>query len=136
MQWDRIFDVYKKSRMSGVSFSLVYEEACDTWYFTIDSPAPSERYVGKSRSYMGAVDDVLAWLDKISDGSCNICQATKVKKLQAKAGNLINALIRYGQHDRDCSAHKYRILPDNIYFREPCTCGFDDVLSTSRETNV
>lgn len=65
INWNDLQNVYEKSRLVGVSFSLNYEEAADTWYFTISSTAPSESFVGKSRSYETAVVSVLERLESL-----------------------------------------------------------------------
>lgn len=38
----------KLASSKGVGYSICYEEACNTWYGTIDSPAIKEEIVTKS----------------------------------------------------------------------------------------
>jgi hypothetical protein len=53
-------------RKVGVGYTTVYEECADTWYITIDSPAPSENFVGKSRGLLeNALTDAIEFVEKL-----------------------------------------------------------------------
>jgi hypothetical protein len=65
IDWMRLQQVYETARAASVGFTLTYEESCDEWYFTVNSPAPTEQWVGKSRSFDVAVDSVCDWLRAI-----------------------------------------------------------------------
>jgi len=60
--WQQLEEVWEAARMVQVSFSTVYCESDDTWYFEVISPAPSERFIGKNRSFPLAVEAVLKHL--------------------------------------------------------------------------
>jgi len=49
----------------GVGFSLVFEEASNEWYITIDSSAPSESTVTKSRSLWSVLDVAIQHLKRL-----------------------------------------------------------------------
>ena len=59
----KIFIVQQKAVKAGVGFSLVFCESDGSYYFTLNSPAMAEGWVGKNRSFDAAVDDVCEWLD-------------------------------------------------------------------------
>jgi hypothetical protein len=56
-KWNDLEVVYNKCRELGLSFSLNYTEADNTWYFII------EDFVGKSRDFDFAVSSVVEWLN-------------------------------------------------------------------------
>lgn len=62
INWSKLQGVYDAASKAGVGFTLVYEEAAGTWYFTVNSASPSESFVGKSYSFDVAVESVLSWL--------------------------------------------------------------------------
>jgi hypothetical protein len=53
------------AKKAGVGFSCAYCESDDTWYFTIDSIAPSEQWIGKNHNYNLALQSVLDYLKGI-----------------------------------------------------------------------
>jgi hypothetical protein len=47
----------------GVGYTTVFEESAGTWYVTIESAAPSECFVGKSRGFFEfALEDAIQFL--------------------------------------------------------------------------
>ena len=52
----------KVAQSKGVGYSLCYEEACNTWYGTIDSPAVKENCVTKSGTLEATANKMLRWI--------------------------------------------------------------------------
>lgn len=59
-----LYELRDAARAKGVGFSIVYCECDDSWYGTINSVAPSERWVGKNRTMPNALE---ALLDKLEE---------------------------------------------------------------------
>lgn len=66
IEWPLLQDVYYEARKASVSFSAVYCECDDSWYFTVDSPAPTERFIGKNHAFQYAVEAVLKHLRRLN----------------------------------------------------------------------
>ena len=62
-QLDEVLALAKKA---NVGFSCVYSECDSSWYFSVESIVPSEQWVGKNRSFEGARDAVLAYLNGLA----------------------------------------------------------------------
>lgn len=61
-----IKELHKLCVSKEVGFTLVFEEGTPTWYVTIDSPAPTERFVSKSRpTIRSAVEDAIEHLNLV-----------------------------------------------------------------------
>lgn len=65
IDFGRLQDILDKCGSLAVGFSLTYEESADTWYFTVESAAQSERYIGKSRPFEFACKDIEDWLSAL-----------------------------------------------------------------------
>ncbi len=65
-QLDEVLALAKKA---GVGFTCVYCEGDSSWYFCVNSIAPSEQWVSKNRSFEGARDAVLAYLNELASTS-------------------------------------------------------------------
>ena len=59
-QVDQVLELAKKA---NVGFTCVYCENDGSWFFCVNSTAPSEQWVGKNRSFEGARNAVLAYLN-------------------------------------------------------------------------
>jgi hypothetical protein len=59
-------NVLLAAQQAGVGFSCVYCVGDNSWYFTVDSAAPSENWVGKNHSFGIAVECVLEHLAKLN----------------------------------------------------------------------
>lgn len=57
--------IHKQCRKLEVSYSLNFEDGPNTWYFTVSSPAPTEKFVGKSYGLYSACISMLEHLDSI-----------------------------------------------------------------------
>lgn len=66
IDWTSLQAVYSEARKASVSFGAEYCECDDSWYFTVDSPAPSERFIGKNHSFQYAVEAVLKHLRRLN----------------------------------------------------------------------
>ena len=62
-QLDEVLALAKKA---NVGFSCVYSECDSSWYFSVESIVSSEQWVGKNRSFEGARDAVLAYLNGLA----------------------------------------------------------------------
>ena len=63
--FDKVEVILSHCRRLGVGFSMVYDEGDNSWYFTIESSAPAERFIGKNHSFDLAVEATLEWLEKL-----------------------------------------------------------------------
>jgi hypothetical protein len=63
--WNKIEEVDRLAREKAVSWELVFQESCDTYYFCIDSCVRGENWIGKSYTFDLAVECVLEHLNKI-----------------------------------------------------------------------
>ena len=63
--WQKLEVVHILAKEAGVSYSLNRCESDDTFYFTVDSPAKSENWIGKNYSFDIAVECVIEWLNSI-----------------------------------------------------------------------
>lgn len=52
-------------RHHQVSFALHYNEHDDSWYVSVDSPAPAERFIGKDTQLAWALDAAIDHLNKL-----------------------------------------------------------------------
>jgi len=64
INWNRLQEIYEKCCSIAVSFSMHYEESCDTFYFTIDSAAKNENYMSKSSKFEYGIDMTIKHLNK------------------------------------------------------------------------
>jgi hypothetical protein len=66
--WEKLQVVYDLAKECAVGFNLCYCEGDDSWYFSINSIAKSEEWIGKNRGFDSAVENVTSWLKKIKSG--------------------------------------------------------------------
>lgn len=57
--------LHEAAAWAAVGFSVVYEEGSDQWYTTIESAAPTERFVSRTRSLETAIEMALDWLAEL-----------------------------------------------------------------------
>lgn len=62
MDWSKLQRVYELAGAAQVSFSVTYEEGADEWYGEVFSSAPTENFMGKSRGFDFAIDDMVSHL--------------------------------------------------------------------------
>lgn len=55
-EWMQLQALYEASRYAGVSFTLHFSEAEDQFYVTIESNAPTENFISKTRGLSCAID--------------------------------------------------------------------------------
>ena len=65
VDFTRLAKIHKKACDRRVNWALHYAEGEGSWYFTIDSAAPSECWIGKDRGFPWACEDVEEWLDSL-----------------------------------------------------------------------
>lgn len=64
---DLLSRLYYACRKQEVSFHLAYNEHDDTWYVSIDSPAPSERFITKDlHSMRDVIEAGVKWAETLS----------------------------------------------------------------------
>ena len=52
-------------RVKNVSFSLTFEESGGTWYYEVNSNAPVENTVSRSRCYESTIEGLIEYLEKL-----------------------------------------------------------------------
>ena len=52
-------ELMEVARRAAVGFSIVYNESDDSWYCTVESPAKSERFIGKNTTLIFALKDAI-----------------------------------------------------------------------------
>ena len=57
--------VNAKAAKAGVGYAMHFCEADNSYYFSVQSAAPSEEWVGKNHSFEIAVECVCEWLDSL-----------------------------------------------------------------------
>lgn len=62
MDWEILAHMHRLAGRAGVSWSLHYGEASDSWWVEISSAAPSECWVGKGSAFATAVTNAEDWL--------------------------------------------------------------------------
>jgi hypothetical protein len=62
----RLAEVHEAAKNAGVSYSLNYCEADDSFSFSIRSTAPSEEWQSRDYSFNTAIDCALEWLSLIT----------------------------------------------------------------------
>lgn len=66
INWMSLKPLHEKAIWRGVSYSLTYEEASDTWSCEISSAAPGECFAVDSVTFDYAVRSAVEWLDGLS----------------------------------------------------------------------
>ena len=61
--WPALHMLHARAKLAGVSYSLHYSECDDSWFVKIESIAPSERWCGRTTTFMLAVRFAIEWLD-------------------------------------------------------------------------
>ena len=52
-------------RLKSVGFSLTFEESAGTWYYSVNSNAPAEETVSRSRCYESTIEGLIEYLEKL-----------------------------------------------------------------------
>jgi len=62
VDYQKIKKVEFLCRQAAVSFDLCFCEPDGTYYYVINSPAKEEQWIGRSRPFNTATDNVIEWL--------------------------------------------------------------------------
>ena len=65
IDWNKLQEVYELAREKAVSFKMVYQESSDEFFFTVDSAAENENYIGRSYGFDSALAAVKDFLESL-----------------------------------------------------------------------
>ncbi len=65
INYQKIAKVEFLCRQNAVGFDLCFCESDGTYYYSINSPAPEEQWMGKNVSFDPATENVIEWLISI-----------------------------------------------------------------------